>query len=273
MLRFEFERDKRTQTCRPVSLSATVSEYSAFYSFRVDASTKHINERILRPVLEILDTVPDEPEVYRFPEFHVETAGVVLSGADVYQQVSSPKSSKIMFVTTLQEGRIGHVLTEESPTQPELSHARKMLDFLIRSSMYLLDRNTFLVERLRPTLSAVEALKIEERNGEILSFLKDAARVLDLGSKATSHDPSIAASMSRLAIEAFDVKTASYLQWFQQGVEGTSTREVSLNTPSNDSDPVSSRTDAPAISDRDTVISRAPSVSSTSMVNATSSPT
>lgn len=272
MLRFEFERDIRTQTCRPVSLSSSASDYTAFYSFRADATTKHINERVLRPVLDVLETVPDEPEVYRFPEFYVETAGVVLDGADVYQHVSSSINARIMFVTTLKEGRIGHVLTEETPTHAELSDARKMLDFLIRSSMYLLDRNAFLLDRLRPTLNALETHKIEERNGEILSFLKDASRVLDLSPKASTQDPSLAASMSRFAMEAFDIKTALHLEHGQQGDNGTRARDVSSNWPSVEADPVCSRTTAPDISERDTVIARVPTVSSTSIVNATSSP-
>lgn len=208
MLNFEFTRERNSDEIEILSLHASNPDYAVHYTFKPGQAQAAIAPHILSPILALIKDVPDEQGIFRFPEFSVSGMGLVLSGAQVFQNTSTLRNTRATFSTELAAGSVSQVLIRESEhVRLELNRPRKTIDFLLRSMIYLMDRNELQLERLGDVMDGKEITALQERNLEILSFMKDMTRVVDDARALDDAFPAgLSSQLAKLSLDQFEAR-------------------------------------------------------------------
>lgn len=200
MLNFHFSRDRKTQAYTCVSLHAETDAYKARYEFDADGSSTALAPDVLGAVLSTLDGLPYQPGLFHFPDFSYEAPDVALSGAQVFQNLSSLNDAMVTFKTKLSKGASYQLLREFRADA--LEGRPQALDLLLRTTMHVLNINVLQIQKLENCLEAPELQAMKEQHSDLVSLLKNAADLAGMGSGA---DPAgLNPRLAALALEDFN---------------------------------------------------------------------
>lgn len=173
MLKFDFDRDRRTGALSCTAVRVTLASYTLRVDFKSDARSTSFAPNIIDAIHKTLVDLPKERGIYLFPDFQASQGSLMLSGGKVHQSTSTLANAHVSFTTSVVSGCIDQIIAPEQPKETIVDqHLQKFVTLLLNASLYLSNVNSLQIDRLGPTLSQSERDVIERQSAR-LSALAD----------------------------------------------------------------------------------------------------
>lgn len=198
MLNFHFTRNRKTHAYSCEALRVATDGYNVRYDFKDGHGDAILAADTMASIFSVLEGLPYKHGVFHFPEYSFYNNDIHLSGACVFQNVSSLDDARVTFRTELSRGVSSHLLPHH---RKAVNDQHQTLDLLLDATVHVLNINVLQLQRLRSVIDPKEATKIEEQHAEMLSLLKSVANVFSMG---TSVDQaSLNARLATMSLENF----------------------------------------------------------------------